>query len=141
MIPLPHSTRSRVVSILPATAIFTVPGGLQALVAQRPFMSGLLDGIMIGCGVGLFEAFYVQTQRGRWLRAMHPLQFMAYTVPVVMVVSALAILISRLSLGRADDLPHVYARLRVIIPQFLVMWFIGVSVMLYRPESPRCRAC
>ncbi len=61
-------------SILLAVAIFASLVALTALALGRPVIYGVLDAIIVGSGVGLFEQFYVQSGHGRWLRSMHPLK-------------------------------------------------------------------
>ena len=129
MILLSATTKSRIVSILLSTALFTVLVVLQALVAQRPIWFGLLDGLLIGGGVGFFEEFYVQGHKGRWMRSMHPTQSMLIYVLVVMWISVVAIHLSHLLLGQLDDLPRIYGRLPVLIPLFLAVALIGVGVI------------
>ncbi|MGC1577033.1 MAG: hypothetical protein WA813_13090, partial [Beijerinckiaceae bacterium] len=73
LVPFSISTRRKLVSILLAIAIFASLGGLTTLAVGRPIAFGIIDAILVGLGVGLFEEFYVQTLRGRWLRRMHPL--------------------------------------------------------------------
>ena len=110
-------------------ALFMVLVGLQALVADRSVVYGIVDGALIGCGVGCFEEFYVQGRRGRWLRSMHPLQSLLCYVAFVMWLSIAAILLSHVLFGRVGELERVYARLPVLIPLFLAIALIGVSVI------------
>ncbi len=129
MSPISLSLRSRIVSILLATILFMVMVGLQAIVAQRSFLYGIVDGALIGCGVGLFEEFYVQSVKGRWLRSMHPLQSMLCYVAFVMWLSIAGVVFTHFIFGRMAELMRVYARLPVLVPLFLAISFIGVSLI------------
>ena len=73
-----------------ATFIFACLGLVTTLAAGRPLALGLSTAILIGLGVGLFEEFYVQSERGHWLRNMHPLR----SIPVYMLVIILFYLVS-----------------------------------------------
>jgi adenylate cyclase len=123
------STRRKLTSILLAVSIFALLGGLTTLAVGRPVVFGLLNAVLIGSGVGLFEEFYVQSLRGRWLRRMHPLgSIIVYTL-VVVVFYLIAMHMSHLILGRLDDLPEVYRRLPFAIPVFIAFSVVGVIVM------------
>jgi adenylate cyclase len=68
------TTRRKALFVLVATFIFACLGLVTTLAAGRPLQLGLSTAILIGLGVGLFEEFYVQSERGNWLRNMHPLR-------------------------------------------------------------------
>ena len=68
------TTRRNALFVLVATFIFACLGLVTTLAAGRPLQLGLSTAILIGLGVGLFEEFYVQSERGNWLRNMHPLR-------------------------------------------------------------------
>ena len=129
LVPFSISTRRKLVSILLAIAIFASLGGLTTLAVGRPIAFGIIDAILVGLGVGLFEEFYVQTLRGRWLRRMHPLGSIGVYTLFVVAIFLVAIHLSHLMLGRLDDLPIAYARLPFAIPLFVVFSVIGVIVM------------
>ena len=65
----------------------------------------------MGTGVGLFEQFYVQSVRGRWLRSMHPLLSISIYTAVVVLLFVVAVHLSHLLTGRLDTLPIAYRRL------------------------------
>jgi hypothetical protein len=67
------STRRKPTSILLAVAIFALLAGLATLAQGRPVVFGVLNAIFVGTGVGLFEQYYVQNLRGRWIRNLHSL--------------------------------------------------------------------
>ena len=67
------STRRKLTSILLAVAIFALLAGLTSFATRGSVVYAIIDSILVGTGVGLFEQFYVQSLRGRWLRSMHPL--------------------------------------------------------------------
>ena len=128
-VPLSISIRRKLVSILLAIAIFAFLVVLTLLAVGRPIVFGSIDAILVGLGVGLFEEFYVQTLRGRWLRSMHPLASIGTYTLVVVVMFLVAIHLSHLMLGRLADLPLVYNRLPFTIPLFVAFSVIGVIVM------------
>jgi hypothetical protein len=109
-VPLSISIRRKLVSILLAIAIFDFLVVLTMLAVGRPIVFGSIDAILVGLGVGLFEEFYVQTLRGRWLRRMHPLTSIGTYTLVVVVMFLVAIHLSHLMLGRLANLPLVSRR-------------------------------
>ena len=110
-------------------SIWTEPEFDQAIAVGRPIVFAFIDAILVGLGVGLFEEFYVQTLRGRWLRRMHPLASIGVYTSVVVVMFLVAIHLSHLMLGRLDDLPLAYDRLPFALPLFVAFSVIGVIVM------------
>jgi adenylate cyclase len=123
------STRRKLTSILLAVVIFACLAGLTNLARGRSVVFGTVDAILVGIGVGLFEQFYVQTQRGRWMRSIHPLSsIMVYTLFVVGVF-LIAINLSHLILIPLHDVPVPYGRLAFILPIVVVLSVIGVVVM------------
>jgi adenylate cyclase len=86
-IPLSISTRRKLTSILLAVAIFAMHAGLATRADGRPIIFGVLNAIVLSTGVGLFEEFYVQSLRGRWIGNIHPLtSLLIYTVVVVIML-------------------------------------------------------
>jgi adenylate cyclase len=69
------------------------------------------NAVLIGTGVGLFEEFYVHSERGNWLRGMHPLRSIPIYICVIVILYLVSVHIAHLLLGRLDDLPTVYRRL------------------------------
>ena len=65
------STRRKLTSILLAVTIFALLAGLTSFATRGSIIYAIIDSILVGTGVGLFEQFYVQSLRGRWLRSMH----------------------------------------------------------------------
>jgi len=55
--PLSISTRRKLTSILLAVAIFAILAGLVTRAGGRPIMFSVLNAIVLGTGVGLFEEF------------------------------------------------------------------------------------
>lgn len=103
------STRRKLASILLAVVIFAVLAGLASRAHGRPAIFGVLNAILVGTGVGLFEQFYVQSLRGRWIRSIHPLcAILIYTV-VVVVLFFVAINLTHLLLSRSRS-PTTVAR-------------------------------
>jgi class 3 adenylate cyclase len=123
------STRQKLISILLAIVIFAFLSGLTALAVGRPVLFVIIDAITVGLGVGLFEEFYVQTLRGRWLRRMHPLGFIFIYIVVVTTIFLVAIHLSHLVLGRLYDLPIIYRRLPFAIPVIVAFSAVGVMAM------------
>src|SRR5271165_1688821 len=123
------STRRKLVSILLAVAIFALLAGLTTLAQGRPPAFGVLNAILVGTGVGLFEQFYVQSLRGRWLRNMHPLLSILIYTAFVAVLFVVAIHLSHLLTGRLDTLPIAYQRLPLALPLVIAFSVIGIVVM------------
>jgi adenylate cyclase len=123
------STRRKLTSILLAVVIFAVLAGFAARANGRPLTFGVLNALLVGTGVGLFEEFYVQSQRGRWIRSIHPLgAIVVYTI-VVVLLFLIAIHFTHLLLWPFYHLPVPYGRLPVLIPVVIVISVIGIVVM------------
>ncbi len=143
------STRRKLASILLAIVIFAFLAGLTTLAVGRPLAFGVIVAILVGLGVGLFEEFYVQTLRGRWLRRMHLFGLISVYIGVLVTFFLITIHLSHLMLGRLDDLPFVYRRLPFAIPAFVVFSVIGglsissasrtCFIRLSAPITARCR--
>jgi adenylate cyclase len=129
MFPLSISFRRRLLSILLAVAIFALLAWLVALAEGRPVEVGVSNALLIGAGVGVFEEFYVQSLRGRWLRSMHPLASVLVYAGIVAAIYLVATHISHLVLGRWDDLPRTYRRLPIVIPLFIGFSIVGIVAM------------
>jgi adenylate cyclase len=86
LVHLSISTRRKLASILLAVVIFAFLAGLTTLAVGRPIAFGIIDAILVGLGVGLFEEFYVQTLRGRWLRRVHPFGLISVYIGVVVTL-------------------------------------------------------
>jgi class 3 adenylate cyclase len=123
------STRRKLVSIAVAMVIFAALAGLATAALGRPLLYSVSNALMTGVGVGLFEEFYVQGMRGRWLRAMHPLRSILVYAVVVVVIYLAALHLSHLILGHWSQLPTIYRRLPMAIPMFLVLSAVGIGVM------------
>jgi adenylate cyclase len=126
---LSHSTRRKLASVVVAMAIFACLGAVTTAAVGRPVEIGATNAVLIGLGVGLFEEFYVQSPRGNWLRAMHPVRSIAVYVAVIIVLYFIAVHIAHLLLNRLDDLPTVYRRLPYGLTFFTVFSVIGVLMM------------
>jgi adenylate cyclase len=123
------STRRKLASILLAVTIFALLAALTAVATSRPMVYVLIDSIFVGTGVGLFEQFYVQSLRGRWLRSMHPLASITIYTAVVMLLFIAAINLSHLLLWEWDTLPTAYRRLPLALPLVIAFSVIGIVVM------------
>ena len=127
--PLSISTRRKLTSILLAVVIFAVLAGLATSANGRPVVFGVLNAIFVGIGVGLFEEFYVQSLRGRWIRNIHPLRAIVVYTIVVVVLFLIAIHVTHLMLWPFYQLPVPYGRLPVVIPVVIAFSVIGIVVM------------
>ena len=123
------STRRKLASILLAVAIFAFLAGLTSFATRGAIVYALIDSILVGTGVGLFEQFYVQSLRGRWLRSMHPLLSISVYTAVVAVLFVVAVHLSHLATGGWDTLPRAYRRLPVALPLVVAFSVIGIVVM------------
>jgi class 3 adenylate cyclase len=126
---VPLTLRRKLVSVLVAMVIFACLGGVTTLAVGRPVEIGITNAILIGAGIGLFEEFYVQSQRGNWLRNMHPLRSILVYVAVIVVLYLIAVHVSHLLLGRLDDLPTVYRRLPYGLTFFTIFSVVGVLMI------------
>jgi adenylate cyclase len=126
---VPISVRRKLESIALAIVIFALLTGLATHLLGRPVKYGVSNGILTGIGVGLFEEFYVQTLRGRWLRSMHPLRSTLVYAAVVAAFYLVALHITHLILGDWDELPTIYRRLPLVIPAVIGFSVIGIGVM------------
>jgi adenylate cyclase len=128
-VPISISTRRKFTSIVLAVVIFASLAGLTTQASGRPVLFGVLNAIMVGTGVGLFEEFYVQTLRGRWMRSLHPLRaILIYTI-VVVLIFVVAINVTHFLLWPIYQLPVPYARLPFILPVVIGFSVIGIVVM------------
>jgi len=124
------STRRKLTSILLAVAIFALLAGLTSVALGRaPVIFAVLNSIFVGTGVGVFEEFYVQSLRGRWMRSIHPLlSIMVYTF-VIVTIFIVAIHVTHLLLWQEYALPVPYARLPFVLPIVIMFAVIGIVVM------------
>jgi adenylate cyclase len=123
------TTRRRLAAVLLAMAIFACLGLVTTAAVGRPIEIGALNALLIGAGIGLFEEFYVQSPRGNWMRAMHPLRVIVIEILVVMVLYLVALHITHVVLGRLDDLPVVYRRLPYGLAFFTAFSIVGILMM------------
>ncbi|HTV46644.1 MAG TPA: adenylate/guanylate cyclase domain-containing protein [Stellaceae bacterium] len=123
------STRRKLLSILLAVAIFAVLAGLSTLAKGRPLAFGVLNGIFVGTGVGLFEEYYVQSLRGRWFRSLHPLLSIIVYTAVVVALFVFAINLTHFLLRHIYPSPVPYARLPFVLPNVILYSVIGIVVM------------
>ncbi len=126
---LSHTIRRKLASVAVAMAIFACLGAVTTAAVGRPVEIGATNAVLIGLGVGLFEEFYVQSARGNWLRAMHPVRSIAVYVGVIVVLYFIAVHIAHLVLNRLDDLPTVYRRLPYGLTFFTAFSVVGVMMM------------
>src|SRR6201998_143834 len=132
MLAPPHvsiSTRRKLSAILLAITIFALLAGLTSFATRGSVVYAIIDSILVGTGVGLFEQFYVQSLRGRWLRSMHPLLSITVYTAVVAVLFVAAVHLSHLAMGQWDTLPKAYRRLPFALPLVIAFSVIGIVVM------------
>jgi class 3 adenylate cyclase len=127
--PVSISTRRKLASILLAVTIFAWLAGLTSFATRGSVVYAIIDSILVGTGVGLFEQFYVQSLRGRWLRSMHPLLSISIYTVVVAGLFVLAVHLSHLLTGQLDTLPKAYRRLPFALPLVIAFSVIGIVVM------------
>jgi adenylate cyclase len=123
------STRRKLASILLAVVIFALLAGLTSFATRGSVVYAIFDSIFVGTCVGLFEQFYVQSLRGRWLRSMHPLLSISIYTAVVAVFFVVAVHLSHLLTGQLDTLPRAYRRLPFAMPLVIAFSVIGIVVM------------
>jgi adenylate cyclase len=123
------STRRKLTSILLAVTIFALLAGLATSANGRPIIFGVLNAIFVGTGVGLFEEFYVQSLRGRWIRNIHPLRAILVYTAIVVIMFFIAINFTHLLLWPFYKLPVPYARLPVVLPVVIAFSVVGIMVM------------
>src|ERR1700758_1454838 len=123
------SIRRKLASILLAVTIFSLLAGLTSFATRGSIIYAIIDSILVGTGVGLFEEFYVQSQHGRWLRSMHPLLSITIYTAFVAVLFVVAVHLSHLLTGRLDTLPLAYRRLPFALPLVIAFSVIGIVVM------------
>jgi adenylate cyclase len=112
-----------------AVAIFAMLAALTTEARGRPVINGVLNAIIVGTGVGLFEQFYVRTPRGRWLREMHPIGSILVYLAVVVAIFFVAIHLVRLILWDFADLPTAYRQFLPVLPIVVLYSLIGIVVM------------
>src|SRR5262249_44783921 len=100
------STRRKLTSIALAATIFSLLPGFASFATRGSVVYAIIDSILVGTGVGLFEQFYVQSLRGRWLRSMHPLLSISIYTAVVALLFVFAVHLSHLLTGELDTLPR-----------------------------------
>ena len=103
--------------------------GLTSFATRGSVVYAIIDSIFVGTGVGLFEQFYVQSLRGRWLRSMHPLLSISIYTTFVAVLFVVAVHLSHLLTGQLDTLPIAYRRLPLALPLVIAFSVIGIVVM------------
>ena len=123
------STRRKLASILLAVTIFALLAGLTSFATRGSIIYAIIDSILVGTGVGLFEQFYVQSLRGRWLRSMHPLLSITIYTAFVAVLFVVAVHLSHLLTGQLDTLSRAYRRLPFALPLVIAFSVIGIVVM------------
>jgi class 3 adenylate cyclase len=89
----------------------------------------LSGAIMAGLLSASFEVFYVQGDRGRWLRKMHPvLEISIYTLVIVTILIAV-IFTNNLVFGTLDNLISALDRLHITIPAFIALSVLAITVL------------
>jgi class 3 adenylate cyclase len=123
------TTRRKIVAVAVTAAIFACLGAVTTLAVGRPVELGVTNAVLIGTGVGVFEEFYVHSERGNWMRDMHPLRSLPLYIGVIIVFYFIALHTAHLLLGRLDDLPNVYRRLPIGFGFFTLFALVGILMM------------
>jgi adenylate cyclase len=127
--PVSISTRRKLTSILLAVTIFALLAGLTSFATRGAIIYAIIDSVLVGTCVGMFEQFYVQSLRGRWLRSMHPLLSISIYTAFVALLFVVAVHLSHLLMGQWDTLPRAYRRLPYALPLVIAFSVIGIVVM------------
>jgi adenylate cyclase len=127
--PLSISTRRKFGSIILSVVVFAVLAGMASRANGRPAIFGVLNAIFVGTGVGLFEEFYVQSLRGRWMRSIHPLSAIPIYTVVVLVMFFVSINLTHLVLWPFYRLPVPWARLPLVVPVVVAFSVVGIVVI------------
>jgi class 3 adenylate cyclase len=127
--PVSISTRRKLASILLSVAIFATLAGLVTRARGLPVIFGISNAILVGTAVGLFEEFYVQSLRGRWIRNLHPLRAILIYTAIVVIIFLVAINLTHLLLWPFYQRPVPYERLPLIIPLVIALSVVGIVVM------------
>jgi class 3 adenylate cyclase len=112
-----------------AVAIFAMLAALTTEALRRPVINGVLNAVIVGSGVGLFEQFYVRSPRGRWLREMHPIASILVYLAVVIAIFFVAIHLVRLILWDFAGLPRAYRLFLPVLPIVVLYSLVGIVVM------------
>jgi class 3 adenylate cyclase len=123
------STRRKLTSILLEVAIFATLAGLASRANGRPAIFGVVNAVFVGTGVGLFEEFYVQSLRGRWIRNIHPLRAIVVYTAVVVIMFLVSIHLAHLILWPFYEMTVPYNRLPLLLPVVVGFAVIGIVVM------------
>lgn len=123
------STRRKLASMLLAVVIFASLAGLATFARGRPPVFGVLNAIFVGTGIGLFEQFYVQSLRGRWIRNIHPLLSIGIYTAAVAALFVLAVHLTHLLLRPYYPAPVAYRQIVVILPIVIAFAVVGILVM------------
>ena len=132
-------------SIAIVIAIFAAVGMLSSEMLGSPALQAGLTAAILGGGVGLFEELYVQRDRGRGLRRMHPLGSILIYTGIVCILLLLAALLSHLVLGAMREMPDALRRPPGAIPAAIggalagVIGFLGADTLFYLLTGKYCR--
>jgi adenylate cyclase len=129
VITISHRTRRKAFVGAVAATIFACFGALTALTLGRPIEITVANALLVGTAVGVFEEFYVHSERGNWMRNMHPLRSVPIYVGMIVALYLTSTHITHVLVGRLDDLPTVYRRLPYGLAVFTLFSLVGVSMM------------
>jgi hypothetical protein len=121
-------TRNRLTVVFVATIMFTLVGLVVARALNLPMELVRVGVPLGGLLISSFEVFYFQTHRGRWLREMHPLKSNLIYVLTLVAIFLFVQHANYLAHGRWNDLPSAYERYPVVIPLFILVALLGVTV-------------
>lgn len=120
---------AKFVAISVATLVIVMLAMMMAAVVRIPVENALIGGGLAGFLIGVFEEFYVQSVRGKWLRTIHPLTSLVVYGAVVVGFFFIAQHAMHGILGTWHELSKAYARLPIILPAFFIIAIIGVLVI------------
>jgi adenylate cyclase len=123
------STRRKLSSMLLAVVIFALLAGLVSLAHGGPGVFGVVNAVLVGTGVGLFEQFYVQSLRGRWFRNIHPLLSIGIYTIMVVILFVIADNIAHLLLHGFYPSPVPWGHFPYILPIVIALSVTGIVVM------------
>lgn len=127
---LARSTKSKLLTVVIATVLFTVVTAMLATLVDLPIGQTITEALMLGLMVGLIEEFYFARPAGRWLRAMHPLAGVLIYGAILVAVVMFSMHINHAIWGRLDELPAAYTRLPVALP--IVFCLVVAAIIVIR---------
>lgn len=126
---LSRSTKSKLLTVLIATVLFTVVTTMIASLLDYPLGQTVVGALLLGLMAGLIEEFYFARPSGRWLRAMHPLAGLAIYGVILIAVVLIVMHVNHALWGRLSELPTAYGRLPVNLPIVFCLVVAAITVI------------